>query len=242
METALAKQAARQKVGYRDDLEARVATSYDTNYPDSFGDSPKAQVFAANMKTYEDWKDAGVRAGVAYMLRNALEDESTSITESINMELGDPELNTLASGMLAKSVSFVHEWIRFLEEYHAEMASSSGMSKDEAWKLTKALVGEVLRDLRLGRNGVRTSRQSDPLNHIWGAVKAHGVMRKYVGHHFKDHPALGGIQTRHFLKRRLDANNLEKLTAMQATSQAKINAITQKLNMVEKKVDKKADK
>ena len=67
-------------------------------------------------------------------------------------------------------------------------------------------------------------------------------MREYVSHHFRDHPALGGIQTRHFLKRRSDADNLEKLTAKQATSEAKINAITQKLNMVEKKVDKKADK
>jgi hypothetical protein len=154
---------------------------------------------------------------------------------SITQEIVDPELNTLATQMLLNSQTWVLAFLQFADEHHNEMVAAPSTTKKETWELTKALMAEVLRNLRSARNVVRNVRQTDRLMHIWGCLKGHTAMKEFTEHSFRDHASLAGIQTRFILKRKTDLDGLDKITTKTSTIEAKINAVGQRVTTLEKK-------
>jgi hypothetical protein len=228
-----------KKVQYPSPLAARVSTAFRTNYPDVFGTGgdPSGKSFGSNMTTYEKWHDPAGRSGLVTLIRERVPMECLAISNSISQELkGTPALFELAKAMLAQSRSFVLDLTRFVDDFYAEM-SPPAMTTVEAWALTKSLMVEIFSELRENRNTVEHSRVKEPILTIWGALKTHEVMKRYVDKDFRDDPALSGILVRHILKRKTDTDGLDAI-------RAKLTNLTSRLSAMEGTVrtNKKQDK
>ena len=145
-------------------------------------------------------------------IRERIVSEAMAITNSINQELRDmPELLNLARTMLMTTRSFVLDLTRFVDDFYNEMNLAASMSETEAWVLTRTLLAEILKEIRKARGTVEHSRVKEPLLTIWGALKAHTVMKRYVEKEFRDDPALAGILNRYLIKRKTDLDGLDGL-------------------------------
>jgi hypothetical protein len=176
------------------------------------------------MTTYEKWHDPAGRSGLVTLIRERVPMECLAISNSISQELK------------AQSHSFVLDLTRFVDDFYAEM-SPPAMTTVEAWALTKSLMVEIFSELREKRNTVEHSRVKEPILTIWGALKTHEVMKRYVDKDFWDDPALSGILVRHILKRKTDTDGLDAI-------RAKLTNLTSRLSSMEGTVrtNKKQDK
>ena len=226
----------------RSKLEARVGTSCATGYPDVFGSSGRDD-FMKDCDTCEKWKDPGKRKGLACILQKALATDMQSVTTSINHRITNSELHSLAVSMLMTTQTFMTAFIQFGEEVHCEMSLSDSMNAQDAWDLTKNMMGEVFRQIRDARNAVADIREYEPEMHIWGAFKAHMVMKEFTLAFFRDHPSLTGIQTRFLVKRKGDkdgvSTNLTRLTSRVTSLEMKHNAVAQQVKDLVKEASKK---
>jgi hypothetical protein len=218
-----------KKVKYPSELAARVSTAFRTNFPDTFGTGgdPSGKSFGSAMSTHDKWHDPNLGTGLVVTIRERIVSEATAIANSINQELRDmPELLNLARTMLMTTRSFVLDLTRFVDDFYNEMNLAASMSETEAWVLTRTLLAEILKEIRKARGTVEHSRVKEPLLTIWGALKAHTVMKRYVEKEFRDDPALAGILNRYLIKRKTDLDGLDGL-------KTKLNLLTTRLTTLD---------
>ena len=137
--------------------------------------------------------------------------------------------------MLDRTKEFVLEMCHFVEDFYKEMAHSSAIQGDEAWSLTSALLFEVFHDLRKARSIVKVIKETEPLFHIWGALKTHEVMERLSRNQFRDDPILTGILVRHIVQRKNDVDGNVSLAR-------KISVTDGKVATLQSDLKKKADK
>lgn len=243
MRESLAQEQAIKKVEYKSDLEARSGTSFATNFPDIFGSSGDRDEFGKSITSYEMWKDnSSPNGSFATTIRDALRDDEQSVRHTIEQSVTDPELRRLASTMLDKANAWCLAFMQFAEEFYMEMSLAPSMTGQEAWGLTKNMMGEVLREVRTARNVVKSTVQTDRTMHIWGCLRGQVVMQEFQTKFFRNHPALTGIQTRFLVKRKVDLDGLSKVNKQIKDLNTKVGALSQDQKTLENKLKLKADK
>jgi cell division protein YceG involved in septum cleavage len=108
--------------------------------------------------------------------------------------------------MLDKSREFVVDLCHFVEEFYSEMAESTAITPEEAWRLTTALIYEVFSELHNARSIVKQAKEAESLLHVWGALTTQEVMQRFVDNQFRDDSALTGILVRHIIPRNNEAD------------------------------------
>jgi len=240
MSKALATEQARTKVGFSSPLQARVAASYKTDYPDVFGDSAASdsgvtiRKFGEGLKSYAAWHDPGDRSGLYVILQTQASQDGNAIATAIGKQLtGDAR--RLAEEMLMRTRQFVQDFASFIQTFHGEMDAAVAIKKGEAWDLCKAIMGEILRELSLARGSVKYLCEDEPSFYIWGALRAHEVMARFSAHSFHDDPALAGILVRFMLKRRNDIDGNERISQRISTLDGRVTALTTDVKTLKKK-------
>ena len=144
LKEGLAQKHAVQKVNLDTDLEAHLATSFNTSYPDVFGSSRAQDEFGKTLTLYEMWKDTGHGTGLSSIIKKGIVSEKKSIKVSISFDIKNGSLKSLANLLLDTTVSWIGGFVQFAEEYHAEMLGSPSMTEKEAWQLMKDMMAQVL--------------------------------------------------------------------------------------------------
>jgi hypothetical protein len=198
---ALKTEHDQSKVHYKNSLQSKVSTSFDTNFPDVFGTSDlSGQRFGRAMDSHAKWYDPDASQGLSVMIDQELDRQYLAVVEMIDAQLGGTDLKYLAMDMLNDSKRFFAETNRFIEESYSTMKGGGGLDEKEAWDVTRACFEQILTDIHASRGVVKYTRVDKPLLHVWGALKAHEVMNRYQKFKFKDDPALTGILIRFILK------------------------------------------
>ena len=79
------------------------------------------------------------------------------------------------------------------------------------------------------------SRDTEPLHHIWGALKAHEVMSHFMKVDFQDDPSLNGLLTHFVFKHKVDLDGFK-------TNKMKLSTLTGQIKGLERDLKKKKDK
>ena len=161
---------------------------------------------------------------------------------SILRDLPPGPIQLLATNMLTDTVQFVNAMCFFVTTYYDEMANAAAMTPTEAWLLTMKLLKEILLELYTARNIVMHSRIQEPLLHIWGALKTHAVMQRFVGHLFRDDPSLNGILVRQVLAGRNDDGGLSGLNRKHQAAENRLKSAEQAIRTLQGEMKKKKDK
>jgi hypothetical protein len=223
MTDALAEEHAAQKVKYRSELAARVSTSYMTNIPDVFGKPASAvKTFGPAMNSVAGWHDRDENIGLKVIIRDGIDESIGAVKGAIDTELANNQLRELATGMLVDTKQFVLDLVRFVDDYFFEVSTTPAISEADAWTLVSSMLGEVLTEMRVARNQVKHSRVTNELYHIWGALKAHEVMRRYSKAGFKNDPAMAGVVVRFLMKRKTDIDGLSAVNRKMTAADGKL--------------------
>jgi hypothetical protein len=205
---ALKTEHDQSKVNYKNSLQSRISTSYDTNFPDVFGRSDlSGQRFGASMDTHAKWYNPDTSQGLSVMIDMEMDRQYDAMIELVDVQLGGaPDLKYLAVDMLNDSKRFFAELHRFVEESYTAMKGGGGLDEKDAWDVTRSCFEQILTDVRASRGVVKYTRVDSPMLHVWGSLKAHEVMARYQKFKFKDDPALAGILIRFILKHQKDSS------------------------------------
>ena len=235
-DTALTSVYVITKSAYANNAQARISTSYRTAYPDIFGASDeRSGTFGPAMSTYEKWNDRSVGGGIIVSIRESMKEQHHQTNLSITQGITNREIRDLAKQMLDRTKEFVLDMCHFVEDFYAEMAASNAIPGEEAWSLTCSLLFEIFRDIRKARSVVKMVKETQPLFHIWGALRTHEVMERFTSNQFRDDPALTGILVRHIVQRKNNLDGTAQLTRKLAITDGKVATL-------QADVRKKADK
>jgi hypothetical protein len=227
---ALKTEHDQTKVHYKNSLQSKVSTSFDTNFPDVFGTSDMSgQRFGKAMDAHDKWYDPDSSQGLSVMIDREIDRQYLAVVEMIDTQLGGTDLKYLAMDMLNDSKRFFAETNRFIEESYSTMKGGGGLDEKEAWDVTRACFEQVLTDIHASRGVVKYTRVEKPLLHVWGALKAHEVMTRYQKFKFKDDPALTGILIRFILKHQKESAASKMLTRV-AKVEVAHNSLKQDFN------------
>jgi hypothetical protein len=94
----------------------------------------------------------------------------------------------------------------------------------------------------MARNIVADTRTSEPLLHVWGALKAHEKMQEFTELRFKDHSALTGIYTRFVMRRKTDLDGLVPITRKLTAMEVQVKAMERHIASLQAELKKKQDK
>jgi hypothetical protein len=210
----LSSQHAITKAAYASTNQVRVATLYRTAYPEVFGSAEDSITvsFGSAMSSYTKRHNQDTPGGIVNVIQAGVDNYQERTAVLITQQIGDAELHDLASLMLARSKEFITEMCHFIEEFYSEMTQSSAMCELEAWTLTASLLFEIIRERNMARSIVKQARDSKPLLHVWGVIKTHEVMERFMANHFRDNPALTGILVQHIIRRQKNVDSTGQLT------------------------------
>lgn len=99
-------------------------------------------------------------------------------------------------------------------------------------------------DVRISAKDIKDKEEisSTATSYIWATLKTHEIMCENINKHFEDHPVLSSVITRFVTHNNLQANirelgtNNEKLEVTVHNLQGKIDKLTNRLEVIEKKV------
>ena len=238
----LGEEKAIRDARYNTRLEARVATSYVTSFPDLFGPTGTGGEFGKTLTGYDMWRNPSTGHGIAHTIESKVQEDVLAISNEIDNRLADGPLKTLAMGMVTKTEQYIYSFLKFVDDFYQEMNAASSLSSQEAWDVTKQAIGEVLTDIRTARNKVKTERETNRIMHVWGAMLGLERVLEYHKRSWRNHPNLAGLQMRFVLKRKTDVDGLEQFKTKHKSLEASLNALKQTLTSVQKELKTKADK
>jgi hypothetical protein len=218
------------------------------------------------VKSYKEWDTA--RVGVRDRIMRNLTKVQSSITDMIGVKLRKHEkAKHLFYNMLSTSVTWLNNWVRFIDEKMKELTIESKFSPKSAWSLTTMCAARMIRDVAEAHAGlfdnVNMDDQSDVCAALlYGTLRAQDVMTEFTESGFKDHPsvsaehvkflathsgsdAVSGLDDRvkameESLKEALKKSK-EAMTKADTASNS-VDKLKNEVKMLEQKVDKKQDK
>ena len=189
------------------------------------------------MKTEAAWLTEDHSAGV----KVAIEDQCDNVIEQMNRlideQLGgaDARAISLATTMLAQSMSFVHELCNYITVTLAELRASGFQKKDNWYLLTKLLFrmfaidfnkvrSVVVEGLDVDKQDKDRARKQLAKRALWGVIQTHGKMKEYLKVGFKNHPSISSEYVR-FLIQHASIGRVERLEAQNTSLKDRVQAV-----------------
>ncbi len=131
------------RVGYSTDAESRMVTSFKITLPQVFcGDKKETAPGTGGRhfpgcKTYANWNLHDGFSGLKPFILKELTNVNQTIKFDISSLLRDHhEARSLANDLHGLSVSFVGEYLNWIDNFYLELLQISGCTSDEAWEVT----------------------------------------------------------------------------------------------------------
>lgn len=175
------------------------------------------------MKKESDWLSSDNSGGVKVCLEDQMDNVTERLHRNIEEQLGGGDVRaiSLATTMLAQSISFIHELSNYITITLAEL-KLSGFSSQDNWYLmskllfrmfaidfhkVRSIIGE---GLDVDKSDVGESRKVLARRVLWGILQTHAKMKEYLSVGFKNHPSVSSEYVR-FLVQNASVGRVTKL-------------------------------
>ena len=154
----------------------------------------KNPCYFTSMKSYNEWCAPGTGIKARIMSNLAYVDHMMS--ETINKQLrGNETARALAITMLATSLSWMNNFLRFIDEKMNELTVDAKFPVPAAFSLTTMCGRRILKDCIDAHEGVHNSMVIGNGNAtcaaiLYGALRCHDVMKEFNDVNFKNHAAV----------------------------------------------------
>ena len=177
--------------------EALVVFSHTSVMPPLFGGKRSEKTEIGNLPTYAKWRTKSTQTGVAFDMEKYLSMVQGDVESIIREQYGHlQELSAIANRMLIKSIDFVSQFIRWIDDTYAILLAGGNPSGDCWWLITRVIrcvFEDYLAPKRLTPTKTKYSsslHQASVL--IWGSVRCYLAADKMLQRGFKDHPVVVG--------------------------------------------------
>jgi hypothetical protein len=226
--SALTEMKAQRDVKITTDMEARVITSFRTNFPAILygGSSAITAVEAfvsllSKLKSYEVWHSSNGVSGVSQRMLRGINEIQQRVGFLANQLTSDPVILRLSSGLTGASVNFVQRMVSFIDSIYIEYKASSFFTEQQLWELCVGYLEQIFEDLRSARCLIQDASENDTAILLWGIMKCHEVMDAYVKLDFRKHPSLNGI----LLQKVLSSSPATGLTSKVQSVEKTVNTV-----------------
>ena len=223
---------AQRDVKITSDLEARVITSFRTILPSilfgSVTDSSTEPyvLLSAKLKSYKDWHhDDGV-SGVSQRILRGVVEVQNRVMFLASTSTTNPQLLRLANGMLIDCINFIQRLICFIDAWWIDLKIGSYFSETLLWEVIVSSIEQIFEDMRTARSPIQDASETDKSVLLWGLMKSHQVMKRYITNDFKKDPALNGILVQKILKSSPAAALASRTLAVERSMASNTSAIS----------------
>jgi hypothetical protein len=160
--------------------------------------------FLTAIKDFPAWNapTTGVRARIVQGLQNF----NSIFLDRINSELeceDDELMRSLATTLLATTVSFITSWIAYIDATMKELTEVSKFSQKKAWSMVTRISNRMFRDMHAVRATVIKTVRAKNQRHtcalmLWGVLRTHDVMEAYTKSSFQNHTSVSNEYIKFF--------------------------------------------
>ena len=189
------------------------------------------------LKTEDAWLKSDHSSGIKVSIEDQCDNVMEQMHRLIGEQLGslDTRAISLATTMLAQSMSFIHELCNYITVTLAELRASGFQSKDNWYLLTKLLFrifaidfnkvrSVVIEGLDVDKQDKEGARKQLAKRALWGVIQTHGKMREYLKVGFKNHPSISSEYVR-FLIQKASVGRVEKLETQCASLRDRVQGV-----------------
>jgi hypothetical protein len=238
IEEVLQRMELLTSVGMSNNLEAAIITSFDTIIPSVFFTSAehKTEAFyggtyawlARYLKSSKDWKVVGTGNGVSNQITDGVSNVTKRVTELRDRNITS-DINRLSIGLCQSSVTFCHEFVRFINEQQEKLTAHTTYSEDQIWTIQLKCIQRIIEELSRARAAYMDVGRKDRGNYIWGMLMSWKIQQRYLNNRFRDDPAITAVLVQHILFQGQDEIVKKQLAKIDATA-AQLEAHKQKSN------------
>jgi len=204
-------------------LEAAIVTSFDTTLPSVLvgGKNKTAEGgvydwLKSCSKDHKVWSPNGASKGLGVRINEGTQGVMKR-AEHLREEISsDPEVVTLATGLLTDSMRFCTALVNWVDTTRREMVDDTPYSEAEIWDMLLECFEQIFEELHEARVGVVDAARISEGLCLWGMLKAHRTQERHLSDRFKDDPALTGIFVRRVLLHDQDHTLKTKILAIEA--------------------------
>jgi hypothetical protein len=212
------------KAGFKNPLQAAVASSYQIHIPTFLGGSKSASISGAGMfplpalKVHKAWDDNSTISQRSYV-ESSVKNAVKSLVALINQSSLTSPGKSLAREMINNSANTIEKLFMFMDRFYGELCNTYGTDAVEAWHLVSSIARRFFSDLYAVRGSARymsLASQSPAVvggSYLWAALQAHRIMQEYVAAEFRHHPSVSPVITIHLYSHRVPISIFERRSA-----------------------------
>ena len=206
---------------------------------------------------FDQWPTASQWRTQSSFFKSRVQRGREMLEGSISRTVTDPTLKSLLMLSCSESVTFMHEFMNFIEDINIQLCTK-GFKEKAAWALTTQLAAACLTEIADLRAGADIDFEANNPRlfaaHMWlASTRCLDMMNTLRSHQIKFHPAITGKMVQHILFQG-GANDavaelqkeLKAVKSEHTTLKATVNRESNKLDTLkrdlEAKLAKKADK
>jgi hypothetical protein len=239
-----------RRVGYDTDAESRMVTSFKITLPQVFcGDKKESTPGSGGRhfpgcKSYANWNLHDGYTGLKPFILKELTNINRTIKFDISSLLsGHHEARSLANDLHGLSVSFVGEYLNWVDNFYLELLQISGCSSDESWDVTGKCakqVFEVLREIRniAGNANMEQDLTRKTARYLYAIVLSHQEMQNFMDKGFRNHESIYPIINFHLFQASASKASLEKFMAEVKSDIKSMNTRCNQIDTLQGKLNK----
>jgi hypothetical protein len=226
------------RVGYSTDAESRMVTSFKITLPQVFcGDKKETSPGTGGRhfpgcKSYANWNlhdGTNVNRTIKFDISNLLHDHH--------------EARSLANDLHGLSVSFVGEYLNWIDNFYLELMQISGCTSDEAWEVTGKCgkqVFEIFREIRniAGNANMETDSNRKAARYLYAIVSCHQEMQRFLDKGFRNHESIFPIINLHLFQASASRTTLEQFISSINKDVKRIEARCNQIDTLQGKLQK----
>jgi hypothetical protein len=146
--------------------------------------------------------------------------ELTNVNRTIKFDISSllrdhHEARSLANDLHGLAVSFVGEYLNWIDNFYLELMQISGCTSDEAWEVTGKCgkqVFEVFREIRIiaGNANMETDLNRKAARYLYAIVSCHQEMQHFLDKGFRNHESIFPIINFHLFQAGASRSSLEQ--------------------------------
>jgi uncharacterized coiled-coil protein SlyX len=148
------------KAGFKNPLQAAVASSYQIHIPTFLGGSKSASTSGMGihplpaLKFYRSWDDNSTISQRSYV-ESSVKNAVKSLIATINQSSLTSRAKSLAREMIHSSANALDKLFMFMDRFYGELCNTYGTDAVEAWHLVGSIVRRFFSDLYAVRGSAR---------------------------------------------------------------------------------------
>ena len=189
------------------------------------------------VRSEQGWLSSDNSAGIKVCIEDQMDNVMEQLNNIVLEQLGgtDPRAVSLASTLLAHSMSFVHELCNYVTLTLAEL-KVAGYDKRDYWFLVSKLIyrmfaidffkvrSAVGEGLDIDKSDELKSRKTLARRALWGVLQTHMRMKEYLRVGIKNHPSISSEYVR-FLIQKSAVGKVEKLQSQNAMLESRLTEV-----------------